>query len=318
MRKYLLLLFGMALLMAPAQAQLSKRQIGSQRDRYQASGREDYFANSLQLIDLPTASILQGGKISGGLLLFEEGGIMARLSAGISSRMMFGISYSCDHLIGDQIVKWNDAPGVHLAYRSIDESARYPSVVFGLDTQGYGKYWRASDYPDLKQDEINPKEVLYNRYTYKSRGFYAVASKKYRALWTVRLHAGINYSLETSDEDRDPDLFLGMDMQLGRDFALVGEYDFAFNQDETKTWNKSKGYLNGAVRWAFQPNIFLEFAAKDMLADNDGKRNYVRVLRLVYFARATDNYPDQIPRKLSWWERLFGRRDSDQGSRRGY
>jgi hypothetical protein len=286
MRKFIVLLTALVLLAVPAQGQFFKRLLskgGQPPERIE--NKPDYFSTPIRLIDLPTGSILEPGDFSGSLLLYEEGGALARLSTSISTRMMFGISYGGDYVIGDKIVKWNDAPSVHVVYRAIEESLVMPALVFGLDTQGYGKYWRESDYPDLKPEEIDPTKVPFKRYTYKSRGFYAVASKSYDSISKVGLHIGVNYSLETSDEDRDPNLFLGMNLQLGRDLALVSEYDFAFNSDKLALPNGSKGYLNGSVRWAFQPNMFLEFAAKNLLAGDRGDRDYVRVLKIVYYTR---------------------------------
>jgi hypothetical protein len=309
MRKYIFLLLGLVWLITPAQAQIQKREINARRENQRLIAKEDYFINSLQLIDLPTGNIINGGYVSGSLLMFEEGGMLGRLSAGISDRAMFGISYGGDHILGDQIIKWNDAPSVHIAYRALDESAKWFSVVFGLDTQGYGKYWRESDYPDLKPEEIDPTKMPFKRYSYKSRGFYVVASKNYRARWTVGLHVGANYSLETSDKDRDPNVFTGIDWQLGRDLAIVSEYDFAFNGDKLPILRGSKGYLNAAVRWAFQPNMYIEFSGKNLLADNEGNRDYVRCLKMVYYTRTTGPSSRDIERKPTFWERIFGRRD---------
>ncbi len=284
MRKFILLLAGLAFLAAPAQSQFKKRSF-SRNPRSAQEEQSDYFTKPIYLIDLPTASILRAGDLSGSLLLYEEGGLLTRLSAGISHKMMFGISYGGDYIIGDRIVKWNDAPSVHIAYRTVEESLVLPAVVIGLDTQGYGKFWRESDYPDRNPEEIDPTKEPYKRYTIKSRGFYIVASKSYESLWKVGLHVGANYSLEFSDEDRDPNLFIGINWQLGRDLALVSEYDFAFNGDKLAVLNGTKGYLNASVRWAFQPNMFLEFTAKNLLADSQGNRDFIRILKIVYYTR---------------------------------
>lgn len=284
MRRSIVLFAALALLAMPAHSQIKKRSF-SRNSRPPQEEQQSYFNKPLHLIDLPTASILRAGDICGSLLLYEHGGMLTRLSAAVSQQVMFGIAYGGDYIIGDQIVKWNDAPSVHLVYRIIEESLSLPAVVIGLDTQGAGKYWRESDYPDKNPSDIDPTAEPYKRYTIKSRGIYAVASKSYESLWKVGLHVGGNYSLETSDEDRDPNLFCGINWQLGRDLALVSEYDFAFNGDELPLLNSSKGYLNASLRWSFQPNMFLEFAAKNLLADPQGNRDYVRVLRIVYYNR---------------------------------
>jgi len=292
MRNHLLLLLAITLVTSPAHSQIKKREVNSSRKAEARQGLlKDNFVISPQLIDMPTANVLQGGDLCGGILLFEEGGMLARLSAGISRRMMFGISYGGDHLIGNEVIKWNDGPSVHMALRMIEESPKYPKLAIGLDTQGYGKYWRESDYPDKTPAEIDPAKEPFKRYTYKSRGFYAVMSKNYQAFWIVGLHVGVNYSLETSDKDRDPNLFCGMNWQLGRDVSIVGEYDFAFNNDQIPALNGSKGFLNASVRWAFQPNIYIEFAAKNMLSGQRGDRDYLRCLKMVYFSRTVTPPP---------------------------
>jgi hypothetical protein len=247
-----------------------------------------YFTKPVNLIDLPTASILRGGDVKASLRLYEEGGMLARLSAGISSRVMFGVSYGCDHLIGGQDVHWNEMPGVHFAYRVIDESLVMPALVVGLDTQGYGKYYTRDDYPDSVKNDIQPTKSPLNRYANKSRGFYVVASKGYESLWKVGLHAGINYSLERSDKDTDPDFFLGMDLQLSRDLAAIFEYDFALNDDRFRETNSRKGYLNAGVRWAFQEQMFIEFDLKNILADSQGRRDFIRILRIGYYSTVFD------------------------------
>ncbi|HOT96390.1 MAG TPA: hypothetical protein PLG50_13695 [bacterium] len=311
MRNTLLLLLAIALLTAPAQAQLRKREVNSNQ---RADGRQgqlkDNFITSPQLIDLPTANVLLGGDFSGGILLFEEGGMVARLSAGISRRMMFGISYGGDHLIGNQVIKWNDGPSVHLALRMIDESPKFPKLTIGIDTQGYGKYWRDSDYPGIDPKTIDPTKSPYKRFTYKSRGFYAVTSKNYQAFWTVGLHVGVNYSLETSDKDKTPDLFCGMNWQLGRDVSIVGEYDFAWNNDRIDSLNGGRGFLNCSLRWAFQPNIYIELAAKNLLAGSRGDRDYLRCLKIVYFTRTVP--PPQRRTFLQKFKDLFSSRNPEE------
>ncbi len=264
--------------------QVGRRTLSQSGHKYPAS----YFTKPTNLIDLPTASILRGGDLKASLRLYEEGGMLARLSVGISRYVMFGVSYGCDHLIGGQDEHWNEMPGVHFSYRVIDESLVMPTVVIGLDTQGYGKYYTRDDYPDSIRAKISPTQYPLDRYANKSRGFYIVASKGYESLWKVGLHAGLNYSLERSDKDSDPDFFLGMDLQLSRDLAAIFEYDFALNDDRFRETNSRKGYLNAGVRWAFQPQMFIEFDLKNILADSQGRRDFIRILRIGYYSTVFD------------------------------
>jgi hypothetical protein len=285
MNKTATFFFSLALIASPVWAQIDKRSL-SDKGPSVLYEPESYFSKPVQLVDLPTAGMLRAGDLKSSLRLFEDGGMLYRLSVGISQRMMFGVSYGGDHIIGGEPVKWNQMPGVHFAYRAVDESLILPAVVLGIDTQGYGKYWRRSDYPDSLQ--VNAADYLVDRYTIKSHGFYAVVSKGYESLWKVGLHGGVSYSLEQSDGDRDPDIFAGMDLQLSRDIALVFEYDFALNDSHLKNTSNDRGYLNAAFRWAFQRNMFLEFDVKNILADRKGEQDLVRGLRIVYHTHILD------------------------------
>lgn len=276
------------ILIAPnSWGQFEKRSL-AQRGSASVAEQESYFTKPVHLIDLPTASILRGGDLKGSLRLYEEGGVLTRLSVGISRKIMFGISFGGDHIIGGEDVRWNEMPGVHLVYRVIDENMVLPSIVIGLDTQGYGKYWRKEDYQVAGLDSsitIDPTEYRLDRYSVKSRGFYVVASKGYESWWKVGLHGGMSYSMERSDNDKDPTLFVGMDMQLSRDISFVFEYDFALNDDKIREANNGKGYFNTSFRWAFQNNMYLEFAAKNLLANKNDDHNFIRILRIVYHTK---------------------------------
>ncbi len=284
MRKTIILLAGLAFLATPLWSQINRRSF-SKGPQPADEEPQSYFSKPVQLIDVPTASMLWPGDLNASIRMYEEGGLLARLSVGISHKMMFGVSYGGDYIIGGKDVRWNETPGVHFAYRAIEENLVMPAIVIGIETQGYGKYWRRSDYADSLQPDLDPARYMLDRYSIKSRGLYIVASKGYESLWKAGLHAGVNYSLERSDKDADPNIFLGIDVQLTRDLSTVWEYDFALNDDRLKTANSAKGYLNAAMRWAFQPNMFIEFSVKNILADNYGNRDFMRILRIVYYAR---------------------------------
>jgi hypothetical protein len=244
-------------------------------------GPEFYFSKPTHLIDMPTANILYPGDMKASLRLYEEGGILGRLSVGISTRMMFGVSYSADHLIGDQIVQWGKTPCVHFAYRFKEETLKGPAMVVGLDTQGYGKYWNRADYPDSLY-ALSGTEHHLNRYSIKSKGLYVVASKNFDSFWNVNLHVGANLSLEKSDGDTDPDIFMGLYLQFSQDLAAIVEYDAGMNDDRLKDLASRRGYLNAGIRWSFERRLFLEADMKNLLMNPQGKRDYIRILRIGY------------------------------------
>jgi hypothetical protein len=240
---------------------------------------ETYFTKPLQIIDAPTASMLRGGDFRAGVRIFQDGGMLATLSAGISNKVMFGISFGGTNVIGnEQQIIWNNMPGVHVIYRIFDESMRLPAFVIGFDSQGAGPYY--SD-KTVKQPLINDvKNDSLDRYDFKSRGFYCVVSKGYSSLINAGLHAGISYSLERGGETkRSPTIFMATNAHVARDLAVLVEYDFAIHDSK---WY-SKGILNMGLRWAFGSNIFLDFDLQNLLGSKDDKSDVRRVVNLSYY-----------------------------------
>ncbi len=243
---------------------------------------DSYLSKPVQMIDMPTASILRGGDIKTSIRLFEQGGAIGRLSVGISNRMMFGVSFGGVNIIGDQIVKWNDNPGIHFMYRLMEETLAMPALVLGFDSQGYGPFWKGV--PSQTFPEEGDPALISDRYANKSRGVFAVASKGYNSLIKFGMHGGINYSLEDGDGDKDPNLFLAIDALISRDIALLFEYDFATNDDEVRGANNNTGYFNAGVRWAFTDYMFIEFDFKNLLVkDNETNVEPKRILKFVYY-----------------------------------
>jgi len=239
---------------------------------------DNYFAKPVQLVDQPTASILKSGDVRTSLRLYENGGALGRLSVGISKRFNFGISYGGLHIIGRETVVWNKIPGVNFQYRLVEENLKMPAVVLGFDSQGYGPYWSNKNDSSAVHDNV-PFE---SRYSTKSKGFFVVVSKSYHSVILSGLHAGLNYSLEHSDGDKDPNVFLGIDVQISRDLAVMGEFDFAMNDDSVRGVNNGKGLLSAGIRWAFSNNFYLEFDVKDLLSEKTNVGGIHRILKIVY------------------------------------
>ncbi len=266
-------------------AQQFKDRSLSQQGQVPQVKEDSYFSKPVHLIDLPTASILRGGDLRTSLRLYDQGGALSYLSVGISNRMMFGVSFGGLHVIGGENVKWNDRPNVHIAYRVVEENLVMPALSIGYDGQGYGVFWRRDNYdvPDSVRSTLVPEKTMLNRYSVKSRGFYVIVSKGYASLWKIGLHAGLSYSLEHSDGDTDPTIFMGTDMLVTRDLGLVAEYDFATNDDKVRGANNGKGFLNIGFKWAITRKIYLEFDVKDLLAQKDNRPDVRRILRFVYY-----------------------------------
>ncbi|NOZ60060.1 MAG: hypothetical protein GXO74_00110 [Calditrichaeota bacterium] len=248
----------------------------SQQSEYGGGGYDGYGLvdkiKPINLIDVPTANFLSLKNFQLKLRVYDLGGMLAGLTVGLTPRLMFGVTYGGQNIVGHGHIKWNEAPGVNVRYRVKFETERYPAVSIGFDSQGYGTY-----YSDLK------------RYQIKSMGFYAVASKNFTILKDLGLHGGINYSSENKGSERDMNFFIGSHLYVDRDLSLIWEYNFATNDNDSSSIGTGKGYMNIAVRWAFSRHLMLEFSVKNLLKNNKavGKieeiPNESRELKILYF-----------------------------------
>ena len=179
-------------------------------------------------------------------------------NVGLVKYFMFGVSFSGEHVVGDQEPEWQDIVGFILKYRILDETQKNPAVVIGYTNQGAGKYWKK-----------------YKRYDYKSKGFYLALSKNYLFLGNLGLTAGTNYSLE-NEEDEHMDIFFGFDKSIGNRLTLLADYSVGLNDyDSEKSKDaqkkdllgKGKGYLNAGLLLEITPNLGLQLNFNDILCN---------------------------------------------------
>ena len=222
------------------------------------------------LISVPTAGTLMRGSFSMDMRIQDEGGLVLGLSAGITDRFQFGMSFGSPNLIGDENLEWYPRPEAKLKYLIVDENLSMPALALGLNTQGSG------DYVDTLQ-----------RYEIKALGLYGAMSKNWKSpLGNVGIHTGLNYSfLETEDGDDDPNLFFGLDLEFNPEFSFLLEYNSALNENEmtARTMSISKGgYLNAAFRWSFVESLHLELHLNNLLFDDEKVDYFKRELKITY------------------------------------
>ena len=224
------------------------------------------------LITIPTAGTLKRGSFSMDMRIQDEGGLILGLSAGITDRFQFGLSYGSPNLIGDDSLRWYPRPEAKLKYLIIDENMSLPGVAFGLNTQGFGNF--------------NSEDSL-QRYDTKAFGVYLAASKNWKSpLGNMGLHSGINYNfLETADGDEDPNLFFGVDVEINPEFSVLLEYNSALNENDmtAKSMSISRGgYLNAALRWSFVESLYLELDLNNLLFDDEKVEYFKREIKITY------------------------------------
>ena len=242
--------------------------------------QEEYAANLYDvpprwLVDVPTAGTFPRGHFNIGVRFYPNGGAIGNTDIGLSNRLMIGISYGAEDVISNTDPNWNPRIEFNLKFRLIDELEYFPAVTFGFSSQGFGAF----------NDE-------YDRYTFKSRGFYGVVSRSfYFYEWTSGWHAGVNYSLENDvDDDKDVNFFLGFDATFKYNLALLMEYDVALNDDRSELpggdpndfGGRGRGYYNIGVKWLFTRNLELEVHVKDILLNRRESNTITREISITY------------------------------------
>jgi hypothetical protein len=211
-----------------------------------------------QLIDMPTAGVIQKGSFGLNTELLPQGTLLVKLEAGILENLSFGISYGGSNIIGSGNIDWYPfPPGVNLRFRLFDESLVIPAITLGFDTQGKGQY-----YEDV------------NRYEIKAPGIFAAACKNFSVLGYLSLHGEVNYSiLEDDDGDNFVNLMVGAEKTIGSSFSVIAEYNFAFNDNSTDEFGEGKGYLNMGIRWSISDGVTFGFDLRDLLGNDSFDTN---------------------------------------------
>jgi hypothetical protein len=214
----------------------------------QGSGGTNAKYEYRSLIDLPTAGVMTKGYSGISMDVMPNGVVISKIEVGIYDGFSFGISYGGSNIIGTGQIEWYKLPGINVRARIMDETILLPAVTFGFDSQGKGDY-----NSDLQ------------RYQIKSPGFFAAGSKNFELLGYFSVHGVINYTLEREDGDKDLNFGVGFEKTVGGKVSIVGEYDFAINDNTGRALGKGNGYLNLGARWSIGDGLTLGLNLRDLL-----------------------------------------------------
>lgn len=217
------------------------------------------------LIDVPTAGLLHGGSYGLDINFHQEGGALLGFSVGFLDRVNLGLSYGGSKLLGAQNPEMNEAPGVSLKVRVIEENLILPAFAIGFDSQGKDGY--------LKN---------LNRYTVKSPGLFVVGSKNYNMAGFFSIHGGVNYSFERADGDKDFNIFAGVEKTLGPFISVLAEYNLAANDSDGNAIGKGRGYLNAGLKWSLGSGLTLGVNLKDLAKNGNDVNVGNRTIGLEY------------------------------------
>ncbi len=213
------------------------------------------YGTGLEFINLsnwPIAGLLDRGSYEIDLRMYPAGGVHTFVMLGFLRSVNVGFSYGATNMVGRGKVDWNPNVEFNIKTRLIPETVGFPAIALGYGSQGFGPWIEGLD-----------------RYTIKSPGFYAVASKNFRFMGELGMHFGANRTREGMD--RDLNFFLGLDKSVGPDFYLIFEYDTALNDNEDDDLGYGNGYLNFGCKWAASPRLRLEFYFTNLLDNVRGE-----------------------------------------------
>lgn len=237
MRKYLILIFFVANLSFA-----------------QGSAGQDAKYEYRNLIDLPSAGILEKGFVCISLDLLPIGTVVSKIEVGVFDNFSFGISYGGANVLGSGAIQWYNLPGVNARVRVLNETTQLPALTIGFDSQGKGEYIKSTD-----------------RYSIKSPGFFLAAAKNFEFFGFLSVHGVINYSLERDDKDKDLNLGIGVEKTIGERISVIAEYDFAINDNNSLSFGDGSGYLNLGAKWTIGQGFTIGFNLRDLL---DNKKLY--------------------------------------------
>jgi hypothetical protein len=211
----------------------------------------------VEMIDIPTAGILDYYGFMMKTRAYSEGGVIASLNFGVLERLNLGASMAVDRLIGNSTDVKMRRPEIQVKFRFFDGGYYIPAMALGFDGQGY--YY-------------NPAT---RKYLEKGKGLYLAGSKEI-GLPGLALHGGFN----VPDFDNNYLFgFVGLNYTLEDRFAFMVENDSLFHDDDPSRFN-------AGVRFYVTPYFQLDAAVREI---NPGKdfgpgldRKSERIVQLRY------------------------------------
>jgi hypothetical protein len=182
-----------------------------------------------QLVDVPTAGILDERAFSTRTRFFNGGGVVEWIDFGLVHRVNLGASLNVDKLIGTASPVQVTRPEIQIKCRFYDGTRLVPALAAGFDGQGY--LYNRSD----------------KRYNQKQRGLYLVGSQE--IFWPgLQGHAGMNIS----DFDKNSVFgFLSTSLNLQDALVLMAEWDNISDFDNSRVNLGLRVYVTPAAYVAF-------------------------------------------------------------------
>ena len=201
----------------------------------------------VDLIDIPTASILDYGSFSGRVRFFSEGGALGFVSFGVLQRLNLGASLNVQKLVGNDSPVDAQRPEVQIRVRFYDGSRYLPAFAIGFDSQGYFYDKTLKDYQQ------------------REHGLYLAATREI-GLKGLFGHGGVNISDFNSDSAFG---FFGLNYNIEDTVSLIAEYD------NLRAVGKSR--FNAGLRVFVTHFFHFDFAVREI-----GKPDSERIVQIKY------------------------------------
>ena len=218
---------------------------------------EDMVLPDTELIDVPTAGILDYYGFMVKARFYSSGGVLGFLNFGVQERLNLGASMTVDRLVGsDSSVKMRK-PEIRFKFRFYDGGYYIPALAVGYEGQGY--YYDQAD----------------KKYLEKGKGLYLAGSKEI-GVSNLMAHGGFN----VSDFDRNYLFgFIGASYTLEDKVAFLLEYDNLFHSADPSRFNAGTRIY---VTPYFQLDLAVREIGKDGHFDNGFARKPERIVQMRY------------------------------------
>lgn len=227
---------------------------------------DDALFEPRYIIDMPNAGVLKEKHISMSALAYTDGGIMLDFNMAFFRNFNVSLSYGASRIIGSGTPVGQKYPGISLKYRVIDEEEKLPAIAIGVSTQGRGNWIKTYEGKKL------------NRFETLSPGVYIAASKNFNwALGDVSFHGGLGYSFEPEADKRLPNIWLGVEQNIGGEFSLVSELNLMIDSRESKL-SSDVPLFNLGVKWSASDELTLQLQFRDVFNSYNAYNEFTRYL----------------------------------------
>lgn len=231
-----------------------------------AAGKErdksaDTVLPDTELVDIPTAGILDYYGFMLKTRAYSDGGVIGSLNFGVLERLNLGASMTVDKLIGSDASIKMRRPEIQVKFRFFDGGYYIPAAAVGYDGQGF--YYDGGT----------------KKYLEKGKGLYLVGSKEAGIAGLV-LHGGFNIP----DFDNNYLFgFLGANYTLEDKVSFILEYDSLFHKDDPTR-------LNLGTRIYVTPYFQVDMGLRELNASQDFSTGRARKTERIVQLRYSTNF----------------------------